>query len=345
MTKFYNFLFSVLALLAMSATITAQNNILFVGKSDNSLDSMTADYLQLEGYNVTLVDETDFKASPSVWETPDGYAGFDALFVSESIGSSSANNYKTAGFPIPCVATEGYVVKTSRWGILADESEAYFKQASSASLNADVLTMVITDNEHWITQDFLPYDEIIWAETDDPTKLGVTAFQLSDDIDGAVPLGSFLFDMGGLPSIWAVPAGSVLHDLDTLPNMVFIGIIQTDVGQTFTYDFLAFIRKSIQWVTDDYIPEGISPWDSYHLVMGPNPTAGLVNVSLSLPEAGDVGINVFDITGKLMKSTPPNHLPSGYQTIQLDFSDLSDGQYIYEIVTKGDILRGRIIKE
>jgi hypothetical protein len=323
----------------------AQNNILFVGKSDNPLDSMTMDYLQLEGYNVTLVEEADFKASGSAYESAEGYAGFDALFVSESIGSSSANNYLTAGFPIPCVVTEGYVVKTSRWGILADESENYFLQASSANLNADVLTIVITDNEHWITKDYEPFHELVWAETDDPTKLGVTAFQLSDDIDGAVPLGQFLFDMGGLPSIWAVPAGSTLHGSTTLPNMVFIGVIQTDVGQMFTYDFLDFIRKSIQWVTDDYVPEGISAPDSYHLVVGPNPTSGLVNVSLTLPEAGKVRIHLFDMTGKLMKSGQAYDLGAGYNTIQLDFSGLSDAQYIYEIATEGDILRGRIIKK
>jgi hypothetical protein len=339
----YSIILGALALM-MGTPLSAQYELLFLGNDDNPLDSMTMDYLQIEGYNVTFVSPEDFAGG--LYATADGYADFDALFVSESIGSSSANNYLAAEFPIPCVVTEGYVVRSDKWGLLADHGETYFAQASSATLNADVLTMEITDNEHWITKDYELYDQIIWAETDDPTRLGVTSFLLSDDVDGAEPLAKFLFDMGGeLSCMWAIPDGSTLHGTTTLPNMVFIGIIQSDVGQSFTYDFLELIRKSIQWVTDDYVAESVDPSEGFRPVVGPNPTTGLANISIRLPESGNVRVNIFDVAGKLMKSVDAGDLNTGPHTLQIDLSGLSDAQYIYEIRTRTEVFRGKIIKQ
>lgn len=339
----YPIILSALALI-MSTPLSAQYEMLFLGNADNPLDSMTMDYFQIEGYNVTFVSAEDFAGG--LYATADGYADFDVLFVSESIGSSSANNYLAAGFPIPCVVTEGYVVRSDKWGLLADHGETYFAQASSANLNADVLTIEITNNENWITKDFELYDQIIWAETDDPTRLGVTSFLLSDDIDGAIPLAQFLFDMGGgLSCMWAIPDGSILHGTTTLPNMVFVGVIQTDVGQTFTYDFLELLRKSVQWVTDDYVAEGIDPSAQFRPVVGPNPTTGLVNLSLRLPEPGNVRINLYDVAGKLMESVDAGDLQPGPHTLHFDLSGLSDAQYIYEIRTPNEVFRGKIIKQ
>ncbi len=339
--NFYPIIFSALALM-FSTHLSAQYEVLFLGNADNPLDSMTMDYFQIEGYNVTFVSADEFGGA--LYSTPDGYADFDVLFVSESIGSSSANNYLAAGFPIPCVVTEGYVVRSDKWGLLADNGELYFAQASSADLNADVLTIEITDNEQWITKDYEPFEQIIWAETDDPTRLGVTSFNLAEDIDGAVPLAQFLFDMGGLPCMWAVPEGSTLHGTTTLPNMVFVGVIQTDVGQMFTYDFLELLRKSLQWATNDYVPEGIEPSERLGLVVGPNPTTGPVHLSMQLPEAGNVTVNVYDVAGKLMKSVDEGELPPGPHTLQLNLSGLSDAQYLYEVRTPSEVLRGKIIK-
>ena len=343
-TNLYKFTFGLLAILISGAAF-AQYAMLYVGKSDNALDVSTKDYFTLEGYNVTLVEEDDFKVADGTYSTADGYAGFDVLFVSESIGSTSANNYMTAGFPIPCIATEGFVAKNSRWGLLADDSETYFKQLSSADITADILTMVIIDNEHWITKEYDQNYNLVWASIDDPTKMGVTGFKLDEDIDGARPLAQFLFDMGGLSSLWAIPKGSMLHNDIELPNMVIIGIIQSDVGQTFMDDFYLLLGRCVRWVTDDYTIESANAPRNYNLIAGPNPTTGMVNLSMNLLEAGDVRINIYDITGKLMKSINSGYLNAGYNTIPLDFSDLPQAQYLYEVVTRSSILKGKIIKE
>ncbi len=333
-----------LFILLTSCAAFAQYDILYLGQADNPLDIALQEYLGLEGYTVTFVSEDDFKGA--TYETADGYTGYDALFVSESIGSSSANNYKAAGFPIPCVLTEGYAVRSDKLGFIPENTDTYFKQASSADLTADALTLVITDNEHWITQDYEPDYNLVWAETTDPTKLGVTACDLSAYIPDARPLGAFLFDMGTLSSLWAIPDGSMLNSTDALPNMVIIGVIQSSgQGHTFTGEFHELIVKCLRWVTDDYVAEGVNAPQHYNLIVGPNPTTGIVNVSLNLPAAGNVSLNVYDLAGKLMESTKSDYLGAGYNTIQLDFSGMPEAQYIFEIITGNDVLKGKIIKK
>jgi hypothetical protein len=174
--------------------------------------------------------------------------------------------------------------------------------------------------------------------------VGVTAFNLSDDVPGAVPLGSFVFDMGGLPSLWAVPEGSLWNET-ALPNMVFIGVIQTDVGQVFTGEFQELLVKCIRWATDDYEPISVNDPQQEGLLPGPNPTTGLVHVSLTLPEAGNVTVHIYDMTGRLMSTADQGYLAAGENTLQFDISELPDAQYIYEVLTSSEVLTGKLIKE
>ena len=344
MKKFYTLAIIFLSL-GMTSQLMAQFEMLYVSKPENQVDIDLIDYFTLEGYNVTSVPEEEFKAEGGLYSTEAGYVGFDVLFVSESIGSSSANNYKMAGFPIPCVATEGFVAKTSRWGLLADDSDTFFKQASSANLTADVLTMVITNGNHFITSELGQDYNLLWASADDPTKLGVTSFDLSADIPAAVPLADYLFDMGDLSAIWAIPEGAVMRETDTLPNMVIIGLIQTDVGQSFTGDMQMFFVNCIRWVTGDYDNTGVDLFKTNRTDVYPNPTDGAFQLRFSQLESGRVTVHIYDHTGRIMKTLTRGSLDAGSHVLSLDLSDVREGPYIYELVTGKERLRGRIVKQ
>lgn len=344
MKKIYN-LVLVLLIIGLSSPVKAQFDMLYVTKPENSVDIALIDYFHLEGYNVTEVLEADFKAEGSIYATAAGYDGFDVLFVSESIGSSSANNYKNAGFPIPSVATEGFAAKTSRWGLLADDSDSFFKQASSADLTADVLTLEILDNSNWITQIYDQGDQLMWADAADPTKLGVTSFDLSVDIPAAQPLAAYLFDMGDLSAVWAIPDGSMMRETDILPNMVLIGAIQSDVGQTYTGEFQEFLVRCIRWVTGDYEATAIQSIEEKKMVVGPNPSSGIVDLHLTLSMQGEVNVNIYDMTGRLLDSKNRGTLNSGTSSLQVDFSGLVHAQYILEVVAGNEVLRTKIIKQ
>lgn len=81
-----------------------------------------------------------------------------------------------------------------------------------------------------------------------------------------------------------------------------------------------------------------------HLNVWPNPTDGVIHLSLNMSEAGNVRINIYDIAGKLIDVVDAGSLPAGQNTIQIDLSDKADAVYIYEIKTGSEIVRGQVCK-
>ena len=104
-----------------------------------------------------------------------------------------------------------------------------------------------------------------------------------------------------------------------------------------------FLVICIQWATGDFAAS-VNDMQSNNLNVYPNPTNGIVNVSHTSPVAGNVTINIYNITGQLMKIINSDDLSAGNNTIHFDISGLAEAQYIYEIITKNDILRGKICK-
>lgn len=343
-TNLYKITFLFLVFI-ISSTTYAQYNLLYVGVTDDPVDTKMTEFLFSEGYTTTFVSEDEFKNSP--YDDAAGYDGYDAIFISEVVGSSSVVNFKNAGFPIPCVSTEGYCVRVDRWDLITD-NDAQFKQLSSDDgITDDVLTLVIEDVDHWISSNYdTPYD-LVWS-TAAIDNLGVTGCKLSENVPDAVQLGVFLQDvMQEFPSMWAIPEGATLisDDAVVLPNMVIIGVIGPGLGDYATQEYNELIVNSLKWVTGDYvIPESITDLEQYNLNVWPNPTNGIFTVSLTLPVSRDIRINIYDITGALVETIDNNYFTAGLNTIQIDLSDKAAAQYIYEIVAGNDILRGKICK-
>ena len=345
MKRLYKITFVFLAIFFVSGTLFAQKNLLFVGKTDEVSDTRLMEFLDLQGYSITFVTEDDFKAA-TPYNEAFAYDGFDAIFISEIIGSSSANNFKTAGFPIPCVSAEGYCVRKDRWDLITD-NDTQFKQASSTELNADVLTLIINDVDHWIANIYGPQYTLVWSTAEDPTGLGVTGCKLNENVVDAVPIATYQLDvMAEFPSVWAIPEGATLisDNTVTLPNMVIIGTIAPGLGDYATQEFNELVVNSLMWVTRDYEAEKVNDLQQEALRVWPNPTNGVAHISFDLAVAGNVAINIYDITGKLMDVVDTGMLPAGENTIQLDLSDRAGAVYLYEIRTGSEIIRGQVCK-
>jgi hypothetical protein len=352
-TKFYKITF-ILLVIMMGNTAFAQYNLLYVGKGDagvtepsDPVDVKLTEFLFSQGYTTNFVGENDYKAAP--YDDAATYEAYDAIFISEVVGSGSVVNYKTAGFPIPCVSTEGYCVRTDKWALITD-NDAQFLQLSSADVTADVLTLVIEDVDHWIASNYdTPYD-LVWSSVDvtENNQIGVTGYKLDENVDGAVELGSFLIEgMAGFPSLWAIPEGSTLiSDGDvTLPNIVIIGVIGPGLGDYATQEFNELVVNSLKWVTGDYeVPESIINASYNNLNVWPNPTNSIVNVSFDLAVSGNVRINIYNITGSLVETITSDYLTAGNNSLQIDLTNMADGQYFYEILTSDEILKGKIYK-
>jgi hypothetical protein len=65
----------------------------------------------------------------------------------------------------------------------------------------------------------------------------------------------------------------------------------------------------------------------------PNPFNPATNISYDLPHAGNVQIDVYDLTGRFVKSLVNDYKQSGSYSVTFDATNLSSGIYIYKIIT------------
>jgi len=67
----------------------------------------------------------------------------------------------------------------------------------------------------------------------------------------------------------------------------------------------------------------------------PNPFNANTNISFSLAEAGNVSLNVYDITGRLVVTLVDGQMDAGQHVVAWDASSVSSGVYFYKL-TAGD---------
>ncbi len=186
MKTFYKITLILTAFIFCNAAF-AQNKLLYVGITDDPVDTKLIEYLDPQGYTVTFVTEADFKVAP--YDVAATYDAYDAIFISEVVGSGSVVNFKTAGFPIPCVTTEGWAVRSDRWGFITD-NDNHFKQLSSTDVTSDVTTMIMYDADNWISSNYATNYNLVWSTVDIAVdnQIGVTGSKLNENIPDAIPL-------------------------------------------------------------------------------------------------------------------------------------------------------------
>ena len=65
----------------------------------------------------------------------------------------------------------------------------------------------------------------------------------------------------------------------------------------------------------------------------PNPFNATTNISFSLAEAGNVSLNVYDITGRLVVTLVDGQMDAGQHVVVWDASSVSSGVYFYKLAT------------
>ncbi len=68
----------------------------------------------------------------------------------------------------------------------------------------------------------------------------------------------------------------------------------------------------------------------------PNPANSTININFSLDKSSKVDIEVYDITGKIVKTISNNNLVEGTNSIGVDVSTLEAGSYLYSINANGN---------
>ncbi|MCF8296757.1 MAG: T9SS type A sorting domain-containing protein [Saprospiraceae bacterium] len=91
--------------------------------------------------------------------------------------------------------------------------------------------------------------------------------------------------------------------------------------------------ENTKWMSiDEPKTNGIVSVNS-NLVVYPNPVVNNTNVSYTLQNSSKVLIDVYSITGKLMKRVNLAQMPSGTHKYNLDCSEFANGTYIVQMIT------------
>ena len=347
----------IFLLFALSSTVFSQSILMVTQLNSETGEIPTQDsalVVFLEDYAGWIIDAVDMDAY-SGGTDPDytksgAYSSYDAIYISDAVGSSTITPFEAAGFPIPCVTNEGYAVRSNRWKWIEEGlDDELFIQLSGDQRNKETYKLIIHDEDHFISNLYPADYELLWTSYPDSMAdgVGVTGFKLDDCIEGAISLGHFGSDsIAEFPSFWAIPENStVFHSsVNITSNIVVIGTVVKAVGIYATEEYNKLLYWSFKWVMGDETVSVKSNTQNNDLSVWPNPTIGNVNFSFTLSASGNARINIYNIAGKLIESFDSDYLSAGKNTIKLDFLDMAEGFYIYEIITGNDFINGKIIK-
>jgi type IX secretion system substrate protein len=86
--------------------------------------------------------------------------------------------------------------------------------------------------------------------------------------------------------------------------------------------------------------------DRFQVSAYPNPATEFANIQFTLPRdaSGAVAVKLFDMSGKFMGITA-NEAQGGPQEMRISTSQLSSGQYIYQVVYKNEISTGKLLTQ
>lgn len=102
-------------------------------------------------------------------------------------------------------------------------------------------------------------------------------------------------------------------------------------GLAFSYEFKPVVGKPMQILLDDRKPSGpekaTTQSSEFELSLAPNPFNPLSTLSMNLPEAAHLRLEVFDILGRSVHLLADGQLPPGTHQWRLDGSSWSSGTY------------------
>ena len=115
------------------------------------------------------------------------------------------------------------------------------------------------------------------------------------------------------------------------------------VGATYAeeIDYLkAWMRNRLQWMDGNVsLSTGdlVSDNRGYHVSVFPNPVKDQLNISLTLPEARSVEIEIDDVLGKAVFKTSYSPYNKGLQVIEQKIPPVTPGYYILKLIQDGQV--------
>jgi hypothetical protein len=76
---------------------------------------------------------------------------------------------------------------------------------------------------------------------------------------------------------------------------------------------------------------GSGPPDCHLCQNSPNPASSLTDIAYSIPEDGPVSLQLYTVTGELVRTLVQGRRPAGHHTVRFDTRELAPGVYFYRL--------------
>ena len=334
--KLILFLLTITGAISISAQ---QSNyvVLYISNSDPLIggDSIIVAELDSMGYNVMSLTAGSF--------TTTSHTDFDAdvIVFGESLSPNAVIPFKNADFPIPCISLEGWAVRVGIWDFIAD-NDLDFAQLGSEDppieFDFDNHYSITIKADHPITNYAgLAVDSLVkWSsQIDRAFPPQVTYFTLP------MANATILADVSGeldFHTMYAIePDTTGMDTLNPLNHRMFIwGTHENGLGNLEPI-FFKILDGAILWVLNEK-STAINPLKeaSARLIVQPNPFTNIATVEFDLKKAGQVSLEIFDITGRKYASQR-KFMPVGKQRFTFRRSpEMPSGAYTFLLRVNGE---------
>ena len=128
--------------------------------------------------------------------------------------------------------------------------------------------------------------------------------------------------------------------IPTVGTQVQWAPIKDIFGTANNIDLMIFPVININSVgINDYVSHG----DLSIYAASPNPANTTININFSVAKPATVEIQVYDVTGKIVKTVKNNDVVTGKNAISVDVSNLEAGSYMYSINANGNKMFSKFI--
>lgn len=128
------------------------------------------------------------------------------------------------------------------------------------------------------------------------------------------------------PSLWKT-ASFVISNAQAVDNIQYIFEVTSDFGANNFYIDNFTVGNSLVSVEDE------GPLSDTKIF--PNPASDFAQLEINLNTASEIGVRIFDITGKQVENIRSQMMPTGKNQIRLDTGSLSSGIYTVKVMGEG----------
>lgn len=318
--------------------ISAQKSILFIGREATqdgfAMDRDCFDSIASWGYEVTYIANAAFESG-----TVDIYTGHDGVFMSETVNSSSMNNFgKRDNYPLPIVNTEGYTPRVERWDWLTNNDDD-FHQNPDATGSDDERMIIIKDNSHYITSIFDKNEEVTWSNAtgDDLKEVTAVSFkEVNMEYSGLLAKNKIIDSEADFWTMVTIDESAAMPNRHFLWGVVGDGINGVDPHDKHygTPEFFTIIKRALEWALDIMPePENVNNQrqDDLSLVAFPNPASERATIRFNAPASGNAIITLHNITGQQLMVLSDKNVNPGNNFVFLDATEYSSGIYLVRV--------------